>query len=109
MDHHARGTFAGLRAGRLVETGVEVAARRRGGEPERMLLVRLLAGGPVVRQRWHLLPGALAGNTVGRIGPVGLEVKLLVGVSKAVEIMRGTEIRLDIAPEVGFQSRDIAT
>src|SRR5262245_29546704 len=107
MDHHARGTFAGLRARRLVKAGVEVAARRRGGEPERMLLVRLLNRGPVVRQRRHLLPGALAGNTVGRIGPVRLEMKLLVGVSKAVEIMRGTEIRLNIAPEVGLQCRDI--
>src|SRR5215470_19293799 len=100
MDHHARGAFAGLRARRLVKTGVEVAARWRGGEPERMLLVRLLDGSPVVRQRRHLLPGALAGNTVGRIGPVGLEVKLLVRMRKAVEKVRGTEVRLDIAPEV---------
>ena len=43
-----------------------------------------------------------------RVRPVGLEVELLVGVRKAVEIMRGAEIRLEVAPQIGLQRRDVA-
>src|SRR5258708_20501987 len=40
--------------------------------------------------------------------PIGLEVKLLVGVREAVEIMRGAKIRLDVAPQILLQAFDIA-
>ena len=40
--------------------------------------------------------------------PIGLEVEFLVGMGKAVEIMRGAEIRLQIAPEIGLERGDVA-
>src|SRR5882724_12454145 len=40
------------------------------------------------------------------MGPVGLEVKFAVRMRKPVEIMRGAEIRLDIAPQIGLQRLD---
>ena len=62
----------------------------------------------MVRQRRHLFPRALAGNTDGWMRPVGLEVELLVRMRKTVKVMRGPEIRLNIAPQVGLQRCDIA-
>src|SRR5438445_10639535 len=73
-----------------------------------MPFVSLFDGGPVVRQRRHLFPRALAGNTDGWMRAVGLEVELLVRMRKTVKVMRGPEIRLDIAPQVGLQRCDIA-
>ena len=40
--------------------------------------------------------------------PIRLEVKLLVGMGKAVEIMRGAEIRLEVAPQIGLEPFDVA-
>ena len=51
--HHRRLALAGLRSRRLVETGIEITARWRRGEAER-LLIRLLDDGPMIRQRRHL-------------------------------------------------------
>src|ERR1019366_9653428 len=93
---------------RFVEAGIEEAARRTGGEPERMRRVGLFDDGPVVRQRWHLLPGTHTGDAPGRVRPIRLEVELLVGVRKTIEVMRGTKIRLNVAPQIGFQCRDVA-
>src|SRR5947208_16202425 len=73
-----------------------------------MPFVSLFDGGPVVRQRRHLFPRALAGNTDGWMRPLGLEVELLVRMRKTVKVMRGPEIRLNIAPQVGLQRCDIA-
>ena len=94
--------FAGLRSWRLVEAGVEIAARRRSGEAERMLLVCLLDDGPVVWQRGHLGPGAKPRVAEWRIRPIGLEMEFLVGVRETIEVMRGAEIRLDVAPQIRF-------
>ena len=40
--------------------------------------------------------------------PVGLEVELLVRMREAVEVMRGAEIRLDVAPQIRLERFDIA-
>src|SRR6202022_1060217 len=86
----------------------EEAARGTGGQPERMRLIRLLNDGPVVGQRRHLLPGAQTRIAEGRIRPVGLEVELPVRVREAVEVMRGTKIRLKIAPKIRLKAFDTA-
>ena len=43
-----------------------------------------------------------------RMRPIGLEVEFPVGMGKAVEIMRGAEVRLQVAPEIGLEPRDVA-
>src|SRR5262245_46082289 len=73
-----------------------------------MLRVRLLDDGPVVGEPGHVFPRSKAWGAPRRVGPVGLEVEFLVGMSEAVEIMRGAEIRLDVAPEIGLQRLDVA-
>ncbi len=108
MDHHGRRAFAGQRRRRFIKSAVEEAARRAGGEPERVCFVRLLDDGPVIGQRRHLLPRPHTGDADGRMRPIGLEVELAVRVRKAVEVMRGAKIRLDVAPQIGLQRRDIA-
>ena len=74
-----------------------------------MGLVRLLDRGPVIGQRRHLVPRPhQAGIAERHMRPVGLEVEFAVGMREAVEIMRGAEIRLQVAPQIGLELRDAA-
>src|SRR6516225_12245887 len=61
----------------------------------------------MIGQRRHL--SKLAHHeTEGWVGPVGLEVEFPVGMGKTVEIVRGAEIRLQVAPKIGLEPRDVA-
>ncbi len=74
-----------------------------------MRLVSLLDNGPVIRQRRHLIPCPhQSGIANRRVRPIRLEVELAVGMSEAVEIVRAAKIRLDVAPQIGFQRLDVA-
>ena len=103
IDHHHRPAFPGQRGRRLGETRIEKAARRRGGQPKRMLGVGLLDHGPVVGQRRNVrsMIAVPAAERHGR--PIRLEAELAVGIREALEIMRGGEIRLAVDPAVFFQ------
>ena len=63
----------------------------------------------MIGQRRHLLPGThQSGVADRRVRPVRLKVKLAVRMREPVEIVRGAEIRLEVAPQIGLERFDIA-
>ena len=97
-------TFPRQRTRRLVERRVEEAARRRRREPERMLVVRHLDDGPVIRQLRHLLDRPAGHGAAERhVRPVRLEAELAVRPVEAVDVVRRLEIRLAVDPALGFE------
>ena len=71
--------------------------------------IHFLDDSPVIRQRRHPVPWPHHSGVAERNPrPIGLEVKLLVGVRKAAEVMRGAEVRLQIAPDIGLQPLYVA-
>ncbi len=68
-----------------------------------MGFIRLLDNGPVIGQRRHPVPCAhQSGIADRRMRPIRLEMELAVGMRETIEVMRGAEIRLDVAPQIGF-------
>ena len=103
MDHHRGPTLAGERGWRFGEGRIEKAARRRRGQAERMLGVRLLDHLPMVGKfRNGGRRGCPVPAAERHFRPVRLETEFLVRISEAVEVMRGGEIRLAIDPAVSL-------
>ncbi len=95
MHHRRRPSFARLAAGGFREAGVEVTARGRGDQPERLLLRGLVVGVHLGRQGGHGRPSG------ADLGPIGLEVPFAVGMPETFEEMRAREIRRFVVPARG--------
>src|SRR5689334_24166777 len=99
MDHYFGPAFIAARGRRLGEARIEKAARRRGGEPERMRGVGLLDHLPMIGQYRHRGANFAAVPAPERHRrPVRLEAEFAAGIGETVEIVGLVKIRLAIDP-----------
>lgn len=100
MHEQFRPAFAFERPGCLIECGIQKRARRTGGQPERMGLIRRHDDIPMIRKCRHLVDRSHCADMalVPHSLPVGFKPELAVGMGKPVQEVSSFKTGLNIAP-----------